>query len=51
LVQWEKGGAEAATWEDEAILKEQFLEFNLEDKVVSEKGKIVRQEHQNRDKV
>jgi len=37
-VQWEKGGTEAATWKDVAIMKGQFLDFNLEDKVVSTKG-------------
>lgn len=33
LIEWQEGGKEGATWEDELTIKEQFLEFNLEDKV------------------
>jgi len=30
LLQWEKGGTEAATWKDVATMKGQFPDFNLE---------------------
>jgi len=34
FVQWNKRGPEAATLEEVSTLQDQFLEFNLEDKVV-----------------
>jgi len=33
-VQWQEGSSKAATWEDISTIKDQFLEFNLWDKVV-----------------
>ncbi|WVZ18576.1 hypothetical protein V8G54_005898 [Vigna mungo] len=32
LVEWQSGGEEGATWEDQATIKDQFPDFNLEDK-------------------
>ena len=40
---WNEGGTKAPTWEDVATTKDQFLDFNLEDKVVSVEGSNVRQ--------
>jgi len=37
-VQWKKGGTVARTWKDIATIKYQFLDFNLEDKIVSAEG-------------
>lgn len=34
LIEWQEGGPEAATWEDVATMKVQFLDFHLDDKVV-----------------
>lgn len=34
LIEWQGGGPEAATWEDEMIIREHFPEFHLEEKVV-----------------
>lgn len=44
LVQWQGQPAEEATWEDQATIRNQFPDFNLEDKVVSDGGGIVRHE-------
>ncbi|KOM56927.1 hypothetical protein LR48_Vigan10g281900 [Vigna angularis] len=42
LIEWQEGGREGATWEDVATIQEQYPDFNLGDKVVSEEGDIVR---------
>ena len=47
LVQWKEGDNDTATWEDVAIIKEQFPDFNLEDKVVLAERSNVRQENKD----
>jgi hypothetical protein len=43
LVQWKNKSVDKVTWEDSAVLKGQFPEFCLEDKVVSLGGGIDRE--------
>ncbi|XP_052728408.1 transposon Tf2-1 polyprotein isoform X1 [Vigna angularis] len=33
LIEWQEGGSDGATWEDEATIREQYPDFNLGDKV------------------
>ena len=33
LIHWDNGTAENATWEQASLIRVQFLEFHLEDKV------------------
>lgn len=40
LIQWKNRPAEDVTWEDDAVLRGQFPDFNLEDKVNLEGGSI-----------
>ncbi|KAK7247608.1 hypothetical protein RIF29_42494 [Crotalaria pallida] len=42
LIKWQSKPAEEATWEDILLIKSQFPEFNLEDKVDVQGGSIVR---------
>jgi len=42
LIRWNEGGIDTPTWEDVATIKDQFPDFNLEDKVVSVEGSNVR---------
>ncbi|WVY98390.1 hypothetical protein V8G54_030541 [Vigna mungo] len=42
LIEWKDGGPESATWEEEALIRDQFLDFNLEDKVVQAPSSIDR---------
>jgi len=42
LVQWEEESEIAATWEDVLTIKDQFLDFHLEEKVVEKEESIVR---------
>ena len=44
IIMWNEGGSETATWEDVATIKDQFPDFNLEDKVVSPERSNGRQE-------
>jgi len=48
LIRWKEGGAAAAMWEDIEMIKEQFPEIHLEDKVVDLEGSIVRLEDQHK---
>jgi len=48
LIRWKEGGVEAAMWEDIEMIKEQFPEIHLEDKVVDSEGSIVRLEDQHK---
>ncbi|KOM31261.1 hypothetical protein LR48_Vigan01g081600 [Vigna angularis] len=43
LIEWQEGGQESATWEDEVTIQEQYPEFNLGDKVVRGEGSNVRE--------
>ncbi|MCI34607.1 hypothetical protein A2U01_0055827, partial [Trifolium medium] len=40
LIQWKHKSVDDVTWEDNDVLRGQFPEFNLEDKVISEEGGI-----------
>jgi hypothetical protein len=42
LIQWSNKSIEDVTWEDNAVIKGQFPDFNLEDKVLTEGGGIDR---------
>jgi len=42
LVQWDDRGEDTTTWEDITTLKEQFPNFNFEDKVLLGEGCNVR---------
>lgn len=42
LIQWQGKSKDEATWEDLAVIQEQFTDFNLEDKVHALEGSIVR---------
>jgi len=47
LVQWKEGDNDTATWEDVTIIKEQFPDFTLEDKVLLAERSNVRQENKD----
>jgi len=49
LLKWNEGERDTTTWEDVTTIKEQFPEFNLEDKVVLIEGSIVRTENKNKE--
>ncbi|WVY89074.1 hypothetical protein V8G54_037925 (chloroplast) [Vigna mungo] len=40
LVEWQEGGQECATWEDQSTMADQYPEFNLGDKVAKEGGNV-----------
>ncbi|KOM57691.1 hypothetical protein LR48_Vigan11g072400 [Vigna angularis] len=41
LIQWQDGGLDGATWEEEQYIRQQFPDFNLEDKVdLGEEGNV-----------
>ncbi|MCH81340.1 RNA-directed DNA polymerase (Reverse transcriptase) [Trifolium medium] len=42
LIHWKGKNVEEATWEDEIMIRSQFLKFNLEDKINVEGGSIDR---------
>lgn len=42
LIKWKHKSVEDVTWEDNELLKGQFLDFSLEDKVVLKEGGIDR---------
>jgi len=50
LVEWQSGEREAATWEEEQSIKDQFPYFNLGDKVASNRGSIVRSHNKKQEK-
>ncbi|WVY99731.1 hypothetical protein V8G54_025801 [Vigna mungo] len=38
LIEWNEGGVDGATWEEQVTIQEQFSEFNLEDKEEEKEG-------------
>ncbi|GAU36128.1 hypothetical protein TSUD_292880 [Trifolium subterraneum] len=46
LIQWKNKSLEDVTWEDDPMIRGQFPDFNLEDKILSKAGGIDRNEDQ-----
>ena len=44
LIRWNEGDTDTDTWEDVTTIKEQFSDFNFEDKIVLTEGSNVIQE-------
>ena len=49
LIKWNKGERDTTKWEDMTTIKEQFPEFNLDDKIVVSEGSNVRTEKKNKE--